>query len=101
VLDGKRGAQKLGTLALYELPARLLQLLHLENTGAISLTTPPGTAEIRPIPGLHYLVSDTGEVEVCKEPPYTGSCASSADWLRDVVTIGNDLFIGEQYTLEK
>jgi hypothetical protein len=100
VLDGKRGAQKFGTLALYELPAQLLQLLHLENTGPIGLTTPPGTAGIRPIPGLHYLVSDQGEVEVCKEPPYTGACASSADWLRDVVTISNDLFIGSQYILE-
>ncbi len=101
VLDGKRGAQKFGTLPLYELPARLLQLLHIENTGPLALTTRSGTTKIRPIPGLHYLVSDKGAVEACKEPPYSENCQSSADWLRDVVTVGNDLFIGKQYTLQR
>lgn len=100
VLDGRYGAQKLGTLGLYQLPARLLQLLHAEYTGPMSLTTPAESAQIRPIPGLHYLVKDKGAVEVCKEQPYTEQCQRSADWLRDIVTIGNDLFIGKQFTLE-
>ncbi len=101
VLDGKRGAQKSGTLPLYQLPARLLQLLHIDYTGPLSLTTPSDTAQIRPIPGLHYLLGDGGAVEVCWEPPYSEQCQHSADWLRDVVTVGNDLFIGRQFTLKK
>ena len=101
VLDGKRGAQKSGTLPLYQLPARLLQLLHIDYTGPLSLTTPSDTAQIRPIPGLHYLLGDGGAVEVCWEPPYSEQCQRSADWLRDVVTVGNDLFIGRQFTLKK
>jgi len=101
VIDGQRGAQKFGTLALYELPARLLELLNLEHSGPLNLTTPAGKQEIRPIPGLHYLVSDTGDVDVCKEPPYSDACASSAAWLRDIVTIGNDLFVGAQFTLQQ
>ncbi len=99
VIDGTRGAQDFGTLALYELPARLLELLHLEHPGPLGLTTPPGAQHIRPIPGLHYLVSDTGAVEVCKAPPWTDNCASSAAWLQDVVTVSDDLFVGGQYTL--
>lgn len=99
VLDGKQGAQKFGTIALYELPARLLQLLHIDSTAPLTLTTPSGTSQVRPIPGLHYLVQDQGKVDVCKEPPYSEACADSADWLRDVVTVGNDLFIGRQFTL--
>jgi len=101
VIDGQRGARKLGTLALYELPARLLELLNLEHSAPLNLTTPAGEPEIRPIPGLHYLVSDSGHVDVCKEPPYSDECTSSADWLEDVVTIGNDLFVGAQFTLQK
>jgi phosphoglycerol transferase MdoB-like AlkP superfamily enzyme len=99
VIDGTNGPQKLGTLALYELPARLLQLLHLDYHGPLTLTTPPGTTQIRPIPGLHYLVSAKGSVEVCKEPPYDQACIDSAAWLHDVLTVGNDLFVGRQYAL--
>jgi phosphoglycerol transferase MdoB-like AlkP superfamily enzyme len=99
VLDGTNGAQKFGTLALYELPERLLQLLHIGQSEPLGLTTPPGTTQIRPVPGLHYLVSDKGNVEVCKEPPWSQACADSTAWLRDVLTVGNDLFIGKQYTL--
>jgi len=99
VIDGKRGARKFGTLALYELPALLLQLLHLDNAGPIELTAPQAGMHVRPIPGLHYLVSDTGEVDVCKEPPWTDDCSRSTAWLKDVVTVGDDLFIGGQFTL--
>jgi len=101
VIDAERGAQQFGTLALYELPARLLQLLNLEPAGPLELTTPTGELHIRPIPGLHYLVGATGQVEVCKEPPYSDNCSSAAAWLKDVVTISNDLFVGAQYTLEE
>jgi hypothetical protein len=97
VIDGKRGAQKFGTLALYELPARLLQLLHLDYDGPLELAVPQAGLHVRPIPGLHYLVNDAGHVDVCKQPPWSESCASSAAWLRDVITIGDDLFVGGQF----
>ena len=99
VIDGKRGPQQLGTLALYELPARLLRLLHLEPAGPAALTGPQPGPHVRPIPGMHYLVSDGGQVEVCKQPPWSDSCASSAAWLRDVSTIGDDLSVGGQFTI--
>jgi phosphoglycerol transferase MdoB-like AlkP superfamily enzyme len=101
VIDGKRGVQRFGTLALYELPARLLRLLHLEDTGPLGLTAPQTEMHVRPIPDLHYLVSKAGDVEVCQEPPWTENCASSSAWLKDVVTLGNDLFTGEQFTMQE
>ena len=101
VIDGKRGVQQFGTLALYELPARLLRLLHLEDTGPLGLTVPQTEMHVRPIPDLHYLVSETGDVEVCQEPPWTEACARSSTWLNDVVTVGDDLFVGEQHTMRE
>ena len=80
--------------------ARLLRLLHLEDTGPLGLTVPQTEMHVRPIPDLHYLVSETGDVEVCQEPPWTGDCARSRAWLDDVVTVGDDLFTGEQYTMQ-
>jgi len=98
VIDGKRGPQDFGTLALYELPARLLDLLHLD-AGPMNLTRLPAGPHIRPIPGLHYLVSDDGSIEACREPPWSEACAAGKRWIDDVITIGNDLFIGAQHTL--
>jgi len=98
VIDGKRGGQKMGTLALYELPARLLEFLQLDYDGAMTMTTPPTGLKVRPIPGMHYLVGDDRAVEVCRQPPWTDNCASSAAWLKDVSTIADDLSIGGQFS---
>lgn len=102
VIDGQRGAQQLGTLSLYELPAHLLRLLHLDYTGPLELTAPRSAMHVRPIPGLQYLVSgDGGQVVVCKAPPWQDECAASAAWLQDVVTVADDLFVGAQFALQK
>jgi len=53
---------------------------------------------VHPIPGLHHLVNDKGHVDVCSEPPWTDSCASSAARLKDVVTVGDDLSAGGQFS---
>jgi len=98
VIDGKRGGQDLGTLALYELPARLLDLLQLDYDGPMAMTASQSGLQVRPIPGMHYIVGDDAAVEVCRQPPWTDNCASSAAWLRDVSTIVDDLSIGGQYT---
>ena len=98
VIDGKRGGQKLGTLALYELPARLLEFLQLDYEGPMAMTTSQTGLQVRPIPGMHYLVGDDNAVEVCRQPPWTDNCASSAAWLRDVSTIVDDLSIGGQFS---
>jgi phosphoglycerol transferase MdoB-like AlkP superfamily enzyme len=101
VIDGRHGVRKTGTLSLYELPARLLDLLQLDYAGPLTLTAPADSKHVRPIPGLFYLVGDDGEVAVCKEPPWPDDCASAGAWLRDVVTVGNDLFTGARYTLRE
>jgi hypothetical protein len=98
VIDGKRGGQQLGTLALYELPARLLEFLQLDYEGPMAMTTSQTGLQVRPIPGMHYLVGDDNAVEVCRQPPWTDNCASSAAWLRDVSTIVDDLSIGGQFS---
>jgi hypothetical protein len=53
---------------------------------------------VRPLPGLHFNVLKDGKIDVCKEPPYSESCQRSTSWLDDVITVSNDLFIGQQFT---
>jgi phosphoglycerol transferase MdoB-like AlkP superfamily enzyme len=98
VIDGRRGPLKTGDLAIYEVPGLLLDLLHYDEPTIMDYTRPPAGMQVRPLPGLHIDVLKDGKVEACKEPPYEGACAVSARWLRDVLVVANDLFIGRQYT---
>ena len=50
------------------------------------------------MPGLHFDLLADGRVEVCKEPPFTPACRISSRWLQDVLTVNDDLFIGNQFT---
>jgi len=98
IIDGKRGPVKTGDLAIYEIPALLLDLLHLNGSTIMDYTRPPDGIKVRPLPGLHFDLLADGSIEVCKEPPYTEACEASTRWLQDVLVVNDDLFIGEQFT---
>jgi hypothetical protein len=59
---------------------------------------PPTDKRIRPLPGLHFTLPNKGDVELCKEPPFSESCQASSRWLQHVITVSNDLFIGRQFS---
>jgi hypothetical protein len=61
-------------------------------------TQAPEGMKIRPLPGLHVDLLKDGSIEVCKEPPFSPTCQFSSDWLRNVRTIDDDLFIGRQFS---
>lgn len=98
IIDGARGPVKFGSLPIYEVPALLLKLLNIEEPVIMDYTHAPAGMRVRPLPGLHFDLLDDGRIEVCKEPPYSVACQESTRWLRDVLTVSNDLFIGRQFT---
>ena len=98
IIDGKNGPIKFGSLPLYQVPKLLLGLLNHEDPTILDYANPLPDMRIRPLPGLHFNVLKDGKIEVCKEPPYSGSCQQSSGWLNDVTAVSNDLFIGQQFT---
>ncbi len=98
IIDGPRGPVKAGNLAIYEIPALLLKLLHLNGPTIMDYTQAPDGMRVRPLPGLHIDLLEDGSIEVCKEPPFSSACQVSTRWLRDVLTVNDDLFIGQQFT---
>jgi phosphoglycerol transferase MdoB-like AlkP superfamily enzyme len=98
IIDGTRGPVKTGDVAIYEIPALLLDLLHLDGPAIMDYTQPPDGIKVRPLPGLHFNLMADGSIEVCKEPPYSEACQASSRWLQDVLVVNDDLFIGEQFT---
>jgi phosphoglycerol transferase MdoB-like AlkP superfamily enzyme len=98
IIDGKNGPVKFGSLPLYQVPKLLLELLNHEEPTILDYAHPLPDMRIRPLPGLHFNVLKNGKIDVCKEPPYSESCQKSTSWLEDVVSVSNDLFIGQQFT---
>ena len=101
IIDGPRGPVQAGNLAIYEIPALLLRLLHLNGPSIMDYTQPPDGMRVRPLPGLHIDLLADGSVEVCKEPPFSKTCQVSTRWLQDVLTVNDDLFIGQQFTRQQ
>jgi hypothetical protein len=98
IINGTHGPVKTGDIAIYEIPAIILDLLHLNGPTIMDYTQPPEGIKVRPLPGLHFNLLADGSIEVCKEPPYSAACQASTRWLQDVLVVNDDLFIGEQFT---
>ena len=98
IIDGNKGPLKFDSLPLYQVPKLLLGLLNHDEPSILDYAHPLPRMRIRPLPGLHFSLSDDGKVDVCKEPPYSKNCRVSAQWLKDAITVSNDLFIGNQYS---
>jgi hypothetical protein len=97
-IDGKNGPVKTGSLPLYQVPRLLLNLLNYNEPSIMDYVSPLPDMRVRPLPGLHFNLLKDGKVDLCKEPPYSEACQKSARWLKDVLVVSNDLFIGHQYT---
>lgn len=98
IIDGRRGPLKTGDLAIYEIPALLLKLLHLNVPTIMDYTHAPDGMQVRPLPGLHIDLLADGGIEICREPPFSPTCQVSTSWLQDLQTVNDDLFIGQQFT---
>ncbi len=97
VIDGEKGALNLGDLPLYQVPKLILNLLNYHEPTIFDYTIPPENMRIRPIVGLHFAL-ENGNLDVCKQLPYSQNCQVSADWLKAVNEVSNDLFIGKQFS---
>jgi len=101
IIDGQKGALDIGSLPLYQVPKLLLNLLNFNEPTIMDYVTSVSDKRIRPLPGLHFSLAKEGNVELCKEPPFSESCQASSRWLQDVLVVSNDLFIGRQFTRPK
>ncbi len=101
IIDGKRGALKVGSVPLYQVPKLLLDLLNFNEPSIMDYAAPLANLRVRPLPGLHFNILADGTVELCKEPPYSETCQLSARWLENISVVSNDLFMGRQFTRPK
>ncbi|MBU1234798.1 MAG: LTA synthase family protein [Proteobacteria bacterium] len=99
VINGKRGPVGLGHLPLYQLPARILELLGISPPTIMSYAGSVSGAGVRPLWGVHFINSATDKVELCTETEESPTCKASTAWLDQLLTVGIDIFQGKQYSL--
>jgi hypothetical protein len=119
VIDGQRGPIDVGKLPLYRLPALVLELLGVHDTGTFAWTENPPGRLYRPLYGMHFETSQTPGTHnytgvtaalaragqtggiVCRpDAPQTG-CAEGMAWLARTRTLTEDIFSGHRFSLEE
>lgn len=99
VIDGRHGPVKMGSLPLYQLPGRILELLGINEPSIMSYAGTTTVAGVRPLWGIHFINAAPGKMQMCKDVGNSGSCESSGAWLDQLLTVGVDIFQGKQYAL--
>jgi hypothetical protein len=104
VIDGTRGPRRGGDLPLYQLPAKVAGHLGVGQDAPFQLTTTPPGLLIRPLPGLHVVQDEDGQVVACRgaadtAPEHAELCEGTTRWLDKVRTLKADLLFGHQYSL--
>ncbi|MBU3984860.1 MAG: LTA synthase family protein, partial [Proteobacteria bacterium] len=99
VIDGKRGPVELGSLPLYQLPGKILELLGMSEPTIMSYAEGNSGVGVRPLWGVHFINSAPGKVEMCKNSEQSATCEASTTWLDQILTVGVDIFQGKQYSL--
>jgi phosphoglycerol transferase MdoB-like AlkP superfamily enzyme len=99
IIDGKRGPVSAGSLPLYQLPGRILELLGISEPTIMSYAGSETGAGVRPLWGVHFINSAPDKIEMCKETKESPTCSASTAWLDQILTVGIDIFQGKQYSL--
>jgi len=100
VIDGVNGPLPVGTIAQYELPTLILDLLGVDNPLWMNLILPKGGFHYRTFGDVILTLDDEGQASTCRgtadDPP---SCAEVDAWADAVQTVAFDLTLGKQHAL--
>lgn len=102
IIDGENGPLSVGTMAQYELPALILDLLGLKRPPWINLFLPRDGLHVRTFGEVLLSVDDEGQAFTCRgqvgDPP---ACTDLNVWIDNIRTIAFDLTLGDQRVLDE
>lgn len=102
IIDGSNGPLNVGKQPLYRLPALILSLLGIDDTGGmLEWSRNPGGTLIRPVYGMHISIGKNGAIACPDDSTAADECQISADWLQRTRTLISDLFSGKQFSLQR
>lgn len=99
VIDGERGPLDLGKMPLYQLPSLMMSLLGMDEAQAFDATLNPDDVTIRPVYGMHYVVTEQGSTDCTGDTTDKPPCNVTEPWLDQVKILIGDVFTGEQFSL--
>jgi hypothetical protein len=105
VIDGQKGALKLGNVPMYRLGRILLDLIAYDQPSMLDLALPPSQTlkdtVLRPLPGvvISYQPDGFEQAKVALPDKPSAEDTEVVAWLNDVKLIASDIFDGKQYAL--
>ncbi len=106
IIDGQKGPQQVGDVPVYQLPQLILDMLGNQQPSLMRMSKAPGGMTLRPLPGM-YFVGDVGERKMCHlggdqdaNSSKDDACNGTAQWVRALTTLTQDLFNGHQHSLQ-
>ena len=100
IIDGNNGVVNVGSVAMYEIPKIILNLMNYTQFSALDLFKTQDDIHIRSIYGpTHLVVDERGEIHYCRPDNKSIVCEETRQWLKNTRIISNDLMRGKQHTL--
>ncbi len=101
IIDGENGPLSVGTIAQYELPALILDLLGLKRPPWIDLFLPHDGLHVRTFGEVLLTVDNEGRASTCRgQAGDSPACADLKVWVDNIRTIAFDLTLGDQIVLQ-
>ncbi|GBU09191.1 sulfatase [Gammaproteobacteria bacterium] len=97
ILDGRRGAQSVGSISMDQLPQLILKYLDLPENNLLSLTKNTQDT-IRPLPGQILQINKNHAVTICREDE--SPCTDLESHMDNIRTLSIDIFEGKQHSLK-
>ena len=100
VIDGRNGPLALGRFPMYRLPSLIMRLLGDKRATIFDLAAVPAVTLPRPLPDVMLAYDSAMQADLCKSAEQSDLCRAASAWLKDVLLIDEDIFIGEQHALQ-
>ncbi|MBN3039145.1 MAG: LTA synthase family protein [Candidatus Omnitrophica bacterium] len=101
IIDGKKGPVRTGTIAMYEIPGIIFNLLGSPGFAQLDMFAPVSDLHIRTLAGVSLVVGDDDYINLCKGDSKARVCRKVSAWLGHIKVLSRDILIGKQFSLRK
>ncbi len=102
LIDGQRGPVRVGSLPMYQLPARILSLIGDTGFSFLHMVTHPDLKYIRPLAGLTLYLPPDAPPLLCRQGTDNGDqrCEKFLESTKQLGIFRDDLFTGSQFSMD-
>ncbi len=102
IIDGKSGPLNVGTMVIYEIPGKILELLKFPKRTTFDVFKSYNKLHVRTLGEAVLVFDDTDNTAVlCKTGIESEKCKYAFDWLENIKVVDEDILVGKQFSIKK